>query len=262
MIVSVSLLPDASRLTEETDVAIVIDVLRATSVMARALSAGASRITTCREIDQARQLAASSDPPALLCGERACKKIDGFDLGNSPSEYSEARVAGIPLVMTTTNGTRAIEAAANVSRVFTASFLNLEAVLDAIAQVNTLHLVCAGTDGEVTAEDVSLAGAIVSRCETRFGAILGNDEAILARQLWKSWFPQKQQAPNARKAQAAQQVQLGDHLKETRGGRNLARVGYEQDLILCSEMDAVSVVPERVSLSPAVFEPAIFQCKQ
>ena len=249
MIVSVSLLPDASRLTEETNIAVVIDVLRATSVMARAFAAGASRITTCREIDQARELALSSDPAALLCGERACKKIDGFDLGNSPSEYTESRVAGTPLVMTTTNGTRAIEAAANVSQVFTASFLNLEAVINAIAHAKTLHLVCAGTDGEVTAEDVSLAGAIVSRCETRFGATLEGDEAILARQLWKSWFPPRQEAQNA---------ELADRLKETRGGKNLVRVGYEQDLVLCSEIDAVSVVAKRVSLQPAIFESARF----
>ncbi len=86
-----------TRDTEHTDVAVVIDVLRATSVMATALAAGASQIVTCREISEAIVLASRITPRPLLCGERGCKPIDGFDLGNSPAEYTSAARSGSDL---------------------------------------------------------------------------------------------------------------------------------------------------------------------
>ena len=212
--------------------------------MATALAAGASRIVTCREISEAIDLAKRMRPSPLLCGERGCKPIDGFDLGNSPAEYTSERVQDRSLILTTTNGTRAIESAADAGRMVTASFLNVSAVLDSLQRSEDVHLICSGTDGEITAEDVLLAGAIVSQCEMRYQAVLQDDEAILARQFWQSWFS----ASGLPESQ-----QLSGRLRETRGGRNLLRVGYEQDLDRCAAIDSIRVVPELKSRQPMSF---------
>lgn len=225
----------------------VIDVLRATSVIASALEAGAARLLTCREVDEAMELAGRMTPRPLLCGERGCKPIPGFDLGNSPAEYTAERVRGQTLVLTTTNGTRAVEAAASAARVIAASFLNLSAVLDKLAGCASIHLVCAGTEGEITAEDAALAGAILCGCQRRYHAELRDDESVLARQLWRSWFP------GDGREELASTEQLSHHLRETRGARNLLRLGYEEDLRRCAAIDRVRAVPERISNQPATF---------
>jgi 2-phosphosulfolactate phosphatase len=243
MQISTSLLPRSGRISSLADVAVVIDVLRATSVMASALEAGAAQIITCREVAEARAIADQGSPRPLLCGERGCKPIDGFDLGNSPAEYVSARVQGKTLVLTTTNGTRAIDAAADAARMITASFLNFSAVIDQLRGTPCVHLVCAGTEGEITAEDALLAGAILCECETRYRAVWHDDESILAGQLWRSWFPGADPTPHA----------LSRRLRETRGGQNLLKAGYEGDLDRCAQMDSMSAVPERIGRSPTTF---------
>ncbi len=217
--------------------------------MATALAAGASQIVTCREISEAIGLANAMTPRPLLCGERGCKPIDGFDLANSPAEYTSQRVQGRSLILTTTNGTRAIEAAAHAGRLITASFLNLSAVIESLQRSDGVHLVCAGTDGEITAEDVLLAGAIVSECETRYQAVVRDDESILARQLWQSWFPTESLSSSG----LPKSQQLSGRLRETRGGRNLLRVGYQQDLDRCAAIDSICVVPELKAHQPMSF---------
>src|SRR4051794_34353966 len=143
-------------------VAVVIDVLRASTMMVYALAAGCEAIIPCREIDEARRIAA--DLPrgrALLAGERQGLPIPGFDLGNSPGQCTPARCAGQTLVMTTTNGTRAVLACLEAERVLIASFVNQSATARAIrADGRPVHLVCAGTDGAISFEDSLLAGAL------------------------------------------------------------------------------------------------------
>lgn len=245
-----SLLPSLTPVEQDTDVAIVIDVLRATSVMATALSAGASQIVTCREVSDAFELAERFTPRPLLCGERGCQPISGFDLGNSPAEYSVECVRGRSLLLTTTNGTRAIEASRKARRLIAASFLNVSAVIESLSGCERVHLVCAGTDGEITAEDVLLAGAIARECETRYGAAACDDPSILAKQLWSSWFSDESQAV----APSSRAETLCFRLRETRGGRNLLRVGYEDDLQICAAINSLSAVPELMSRDPMVFK--------
>jgi 2-phosphosulfolactate phosphatase len=240
----VSLLPSHCAIDATTDVAVVIDVLRATSVIATALSAGADSVVTCREVTQAREYADSFSPRPLLCGERQCQPIDGFDLGNSPAEYTSERVLGRRLVLTTTNGTTAIEATQHAAKVVTASFLNLSSVVSSIADVGKVHLVCAGTDGHITIEDVLLAGALIDRCRSSYSAVATGDESVLASQLWQSWFD-SQQMPG-REA-------LSARLRETRGGRNLVRQGYHADLDRCASIDSLQILPQRVSRDPVTF---------
>ncbi len=249
MKIATTLLPRAGqsfcdRITAN-DLAVVIDVLRATSVMCTALDNGAQGVMTCREVAQAKSLAERLTPRPLLCGERGCKPIPGFDLGNSPSEYTGKRVRDQMLVLTTTNGTRAIEYASRAGEILAGCFLNLSCVVERLANRKSVHLVCAGTEGEITVEDVLFAGALIARCETRYGAELQDDDSLLARQLWMSWFP------TARDANAES---LARRLRETRGGRNLLRVGYEDDLARCAAIDSVRAVPNRIGNDPIAFE--------
>ena len=145
MRISVQPLPNAQQMAST---AVVVDVLRATSVIGLALDAAAKQILVCSEIEEAHAIAdkhkSGSPSPALLCGERHCQRIPGFDLGNSPQEYSQAMVGGRTLVMTTTNGTRAIAAAQDCEQVFAGAFVNLSAVVKQLKGTAELVIVCAG----------------------------------------------------------------------------------------------------------------------
>ena len=244
MRIETSLLPDPRRITGEVDVAVVIDVLRATSVMTTAFQAGAESVVTCCEIETATSLADQMQPRPLLCGERDCKRIEGFDLGNSPAEYAEDRVGDRSLVMTTTNGTVAIEAGRRAQKMVVASFLNLSAVIDSVVHAEVIHLICAGTNGSVTGEDTLLAGAIVAGCETRRPVWQLNDESAIARGFWRN-VTRSEPLPSA--------SDLTRALRETQGGRNLVNVGYEADLGRCALIDTATEVPHRVSMEPATF---------
>jgi 2-phosphosulfolactate phosphatase len=113
---------------------VVIDVLRATTTIAEAFAAGARAVYPVASVEEAARLATTlGRDEVLLCGERRCLPIEGFDLGNSPREFTSERVAGKALVMSTTNGTYAISLATGAERVITASFANLGAVAAAIA---------------------------------------------------------------------------------------------------------------------------------
>lgn len=237
-------MPHANRIDPETEWAVVIDVLRATSVMTQAIASGARSVITCREIEQARRLAEQSSSPPLLCGERGCRPIAGFDLGNSPAEYTTAKVSGLDLVLTTTNGTAAVEAAAAAKRMVAASFLNLFAVCRLLRKAGEVHLICAGTEGEITCEDVLLAGCILHQLQRESGGEAASDEAVLARELWLSWFGDTQlPAPE----------ELSRRLLETQGGRNLVDRGYQSDLAVCAAIGTLNSLPVRSASNPATF---------
>jgi 2-phosphosulfolactate phosphatase len=138
-------------------VAVVVDVLRATSTISRALASGYERVVCVDSIKRARMLRA---PDHVLAGESGCLIPDGFDQGNSPAQASECR--GEQLVLATTNGTPAIvAAAARAPRVLLASLLNLRATVAALADLPTdVQIVCAGDEGAVALEDVYLAGRL------------------------------------------------------------------------------------------------------
>lgn len=256
----VSFLPDPRRVNERTDVVLVIDVLRATSVMATAMAAGAKRIHTCRGVEQARRSAARSRPPALLCGERGCRPIDGFDLGNSPRDYTPDTVGGRELILTTTNGTQAIAAAAPGRRLLAVAFLNAGATLRSIRDARETHIICAGTEGSITAEDVLLAGMLVERLERQAAAHnvslrLDGDEAVIARDQWRWTVAEtlRFSADGDRDSgvMAERPDRLANRLAQTRGGRDLVAAGYHHDLSDCARIDTLSVVVERVAPTTA-----------
>lgn len=143
---------------ESAEVAVVIDVLRATTTVAAALAAGHQRVLCCEEVEGAERL---RGPGRVLAGERDNVAIPGFDRGNSPLGFEETGKGD--LVLSTTNGSRAIVAAADRSReVVLGSLVNLEAVLAEVPS-DDVTVVCAGTAGGMAIEDVYLAGLLVKR---------------------------------------------------------------------------------------------------
>ena len=142
---------------------VVIDVLRATSVMITALQNGAREIIPCQTIQQAKDKAkALSKESYLLCGERDARKITGFDLGNSPLEFTPQIVENKTLIITTTNGTKALNACREAQQIYIGAFLNLDAIIEKVRDQNELVLVCSGTRGRFSMDDGMCAAAIIN----------------------------------------------------------------------------------------------------
>ncbi|MCA9186448.1 MAG: 2-phosphosulfolactate phosphatase [Pirellulaceae bacterium] len=245
--------------------AIVIDVLRATTCMATGLAHGVKQIIPVLEIDQARRMAGDlqTEGPALLGGERGGLPIDGFDIGNSPAQYATQRVRDASIVMTTTNGTRALHAALAADFLVAAAFVNLSSVCHRIRQESQnasdsrwqIHIIAAGTGGEVTGEDVLLGGAIVELLAQPASTDISrgsqwsdtdahcceiDDAARIALTTWLSlgrdrWRPEV----------------LYQALCRTRGGRNVQRLGLAADIQWAADVDRYDVCPvwDRASCS-------------
>jgi 2-phosphosulfolactate phosphatase len=205
---------------------VVIDVLRATSTIIHALAGGVRSVLPVGSVEEAARMAEQIGRDAvLLCGERDCQPIRGFHLGNSPAEFTPERVGGTTLIMTTTNGTVALLAAAAAERVQIGALLNAGAVARAIAQSgdDTL-LLCAGREGSFALEDAICAGRIIRRVREQVGAVGGNDAAAAAVRL-------AARAPTART------------LARTAAGRRLRELGLGMDVAFCAEEDRYEVVP-------------------
>ncbi len=209
---------------------VVIDLLRASTTITHALAAGAACVIPVLTIDDAHRARREHHKArTLLAGERAGLCIEGFDLGNSPSEFTAGAVAGATIIFTTTNGTRAILASREARRVLVGCFANISVIEAELEREQLVHLVCAGTDAEPTLEDTLFAGALGARLAAR-GFTVGNDQARLAIELW-----------NTATARPDGVLEL---LRESRGGRNLASIGLASDIAECVRIDTRSVVPE------------------
>lgn len=207
---------------------VVIDLLRATSTICQAMAAGATEVVPFLEIDQALAAAATDRSNIVLGGERHGKRIDGFDLGNSPAEYTPTSVGGRRVFITTTNGTRALHHAHQAERVLLGSFLNLSAVVASLKNAPRVDILCAGTDGVESREDILAAGAIVERLTS------------VQPESWKL----DAGATKSLEEWRSQQQPLAIELRSTPGGRNLLAIGMDHDLDDCAQIDALSIVPE------------------
>lgn len=238
-------------------IAIVIDVLRASTTITTALANGATGIWPACTIQEARRLALATGPDTLLGGERGGRPVDGFDAGNSPLEYSRARVAGHPIVLTTTNGTLALHACRDASEVIVGAIINRSAVATlarSLAVANKrcdIHLVCAGTDGEVTEEDVLAAGAILEAAARALGA--GRDRLDAASQAALAQYaevtcPREALADSlpsdlAGAFRRAEACAIAAAFATSRGGRNLIDLEMQEDLAAAAAIDACQTVP-------------------
>jgi 2-phosphosulfolactate phosphatase len=200
-------------------VGIVVDVLRATSTISQALASGYARVLCCAEIDDARTLAGAG---VVLGGERRAVRIPGFDFGNSPAEFA-GEPAGETLVLTTTNGTRLLLAAASRCReVLVGSLLNLSAVVSAARATGSdeVGVMCAGVAGEFVLDDAYVAGRIAE--ELGGDATDSSEAAIrLART-----FTGPEEALSASKSAA-----------------NLRGAGLAADVAWCARESVLDVVP-------------------
>lgn len=142
---------------------VIIDVLRASSTIVTAFMSGAKAIIPVGDMGEASKIAQNVDSDNyLLCGEKDGEKIEGYDLGNSPLEYTKEIVEGKNLIFNTTNGTKAIKKSLGSSKTYIASFLNVGAIVEELEnQDNDIVLVCAGWKGRLAFEDMLLAGNII-----------------------------------------------------------------------------------------------------
>jgi 2-phosphosulfolactate phosphatase len=209
-------------------VAVVIDVLRATTTILHALAAGCDAVRPCATVEEARHLA--DYLPAgkvILGGEREGLPLPRFDLGNSPGEYTPARCKGTTLVLTTTNGTKALLHAAQAERVLLAAFGNFSAVCEQLKdERRPVHILCAGEEGAVSLDDTLLAGALVDFLVSR-REVDPDDGARLA---WDCF------------------EHHGRHLEESlrlgAGGVRLSALGYDDDIRAAARVDQFALVPE------------------
>lgn len=224
---------------------VVIDLLRATTTITQALVSGATEVVPFLEIDDAMAAAERvGRDGVVLGGERRGVKIEGFDLGNSPAEYTAEEVDGKRVFITTTNGTRALNHAARAARVIVGAIVNLSAVCESVRSEPHVDLLCAGTDGKPTREDLLCAGAIVhmicggAESPTDGAVWRANEAAVAARSEWEEVLVA------ARKSGRTLSQQLSLELRDTAGGKNLIEIGLDVDLADCAQVDRFDMVGE------------------
>lgn len=205
---------------------IVIDVLRATSVMITALHNGAKEIIPSPSIKESYKLSKNfNSVNILLCGERDAKKIEGFDLGNSPLEFTPGKVKGKTIIQTTTNGTKALHACQKANQILVAAFLNVNAVVQKVKDFNELHLVCSGTNGKFSLDDGICAALIVEKL-SKIAPVKTDD---LGKALLTNWL--------------SSNGDLNSLLNDCFHANYLKSKGYGEDVNYCFELNTHNIVP-------------------
>ena len=230
--ITVSLTPDNLPALNDTQI-VILDVLRATSTVVTALSAGAREVRLFDSLDAARSARKQwSSGPALLAGESQCLKPPDFDLGNSPRECVTEKVGNATILLATTNGTRAAVRAreAGAQTLHAASLLNATATARALMpQIDARDtlLLCAGTNGQIALEDMIGAGAILfALLQATYRTDLAfTDTAWLAYHTF-----------------SAVRTRLPAALRLGQGGINVINAGLEEDIDHCAHLDALPIV--------------------
>ena len=215
--------------TIEAHVGVVVDVMRATSTITQALASGYPRVLAAAGIDEALALRETLGE-GLLGGERNAVRIEGFDAGASPREFLEAR--DVPVIFSTTNGTRAIlTAAQRCTEVLLGSLLNLSAVAGAVRdRGRDVTIVCAGFQGAFAIDDAYCAGRIAALLDG------SRTDAAVASEVIARAFPDALDGINA---------------------RTYGPPGLEDDLAWCSQVDTLDVVPRYTRMLGAAAEIAV-----
>lgn len=247
---------------------ILTDVLRATTTIIHALFNGCQQVLPQPTIEAARACHAQI-ADSVMGGERGGKIIAGFHQGNSPLEYTRDRIGGKSLVLATTNGTVAMEHCRTAKRILIGAMINLGAIAEQLTEHDRVTVVCSGTDGHITSEDVIFAGAMVERIlASTIPVISGKDNstteftsapqvhhehlsdlAAIALNHWQSTS-----------RAIAQGAKLSQFFRLARGGINLVKIGLDADIEFAAQIDAVPIVPEldvadwsiRVPTSPTI----------
>jgi 2-phosphosulfolactate phosphatase len=211
-------------------VVVVIDVLRATSVMVHAMLQGALEIIPVATVEEAFQMVKTFPSGAtLLGGERGSKKIPGFDLGNSPKEYVAERVSGRKLILTTTNGTKAFHLVSSGKEILVGSFFNIGAIAQRCLGLDKdLFIFPSGDEGGFSLEDTICGGMLVDLItKKRQKPVSLTDASQCARILYKRF-----------EANLLEAFHLSLH------GKELINRGFGEDLIYCTQINITDIVPE------------------
>lgn len=210
--------------TKKECVVVVIDVFRATSAICTAFQEGIDQVIPVATIEEAR---AYQQKGFVAAAERHGEIVEGFDIGNSPFSYMNPELKGKAVVLSTTNGTRAIETAKAADTIIIGSFLNLTAVCNYLkAQNKDVILLCAGWKGRYNLEDSLFAGAVVSHFEGSEVFTGISDSSISAKQMY-----------NLAKGD------LNNFLKGSSHRKRLQRLNLEKDIEYCLQLDKIDLVP-------------------
>ena len=208
---------------------VVIDVLRATSVMVQALSEGTKEIIPVKTVEEAFQMAKAFPPNStLLGGERKSKKIEGFDLGNSPQEYMAEKVRGKRLILATTNGTKAFHFVSSAAHILVGSFFNIGPTAQRCLELNKdLLIFPSGASGNFSLEDTVCGGMLIDQIiKKRKKNVVLTDASHSAYILYQRF-----------EANLLEAFQLSNH------GKDLIDLGLEDDLLFCAQTDITDIVP-------------------
>lgn len=213
------------------DCAIAIDVLRATTTIATALSAGAEAVQAFSDLDKLMQVSEGwAAEKRLRAGERGGAKVAGYDLGNSPLDCTPELMQGKRLFISTTNGTRCLERIQGATAILTAALVNRQAVVRYLLnhQPETVWIVGSGWEGSFSLEDTVCAGAIAYSLmqEGSLDHLAGNDEVVDAVALYAQWSDR-----------LLQLLHYASH------GKRLLRLGGEDDLKYCAQVDVLDILP-------------------
>ena len=218
-----------------SDIAVVIDVLRATTTISWALKNGADSIQVFADLDLLKNTAMHWDQnKRLMLAERGGKKIKGFDLGNSPLSVTKEKVFGKRLFMSTTNGTKSLQKVQDTEYLFAMGLSNRKAVAERIMSLEKQNVLILGSgwEGSYSLEDSLAAGALASYIIAKFQneVNIKNDELQASLALWKFW-----------------ENDILRCLKTATHGKRLTSLGdYENDLKCCSELDCLDIVPTQI----------------
>ncbi len=205
---------------------VVIDVLRACTTACAAFMSGCREIIPVESIGDATSLLDKLDREVvLLAGERKGYKVDGFDLGNSPYEFTEEIVRGKVIILASTNGSRALVLGSAGEDCMAASFVNVSNIVERIASVgNDIAIVCSGRELNFSLEDTLCGGMIISGLGDR--AESANDAAVVASKLYEE-----------RKSDLASALRNSDH------GRYLVSLGFSPDIDFAAQVDSIGLIP-------------------
>ncbi len=208
---------------------IVIDVLRASSTIVQCCENGVERIIPVADVEDATKLIPTLDrAESLLGGEQDGHTIDGFNLGNSPIEYTRRVVEGKTIIFCTTNGTVAITKSAAAADIAVGCFLNLSAVVARLIEAapRRAAILCAGNSGVLSLEDFICGGHMAARIQAELGTRVTMNDGAAAAQALADSMPDPEAV-----------------IRSSVHGRRLAELGFEQDLEFCSRIDKYSSVP-------------------
>lgn len=209
---------------------VVIDVLRASTTVITALNNGAREIIPVNTIESAVKVSGNLFGDVVLRGgERNGKMIEGFNLGNSPFEYTAEAVKGKSIIFYTTNGAPAMWKARYAKNLLIAGFVNITAVVNKIKEIKEdIYILCAGKQTQFCIEDAVCAGMLTKLLiDDEETEIDFNDSAVAAVALYKNFSKN-----------LAKMARTCDH------GKYLIEIGFDKDIEFCTNIDTVNVVPE------------------